>query len=143
MQVVFDTNVYVSALIGSHAPRQLMELWTTTRPFELVVSPALLIELRDVLHRTKFRRWFSGDDADILVDRLESEATSVKDETLDEQITVDPDDDYLIALGRAANADAIISGDRDLTDLSDPDPIVLAPTEFLNRLRSTGESPTR
>jgi len=67
----------------------------------------------------------------------------VKDDALDERISVDPDDDYLIAVGRAANAKAIVSDDSDLTDLAEPDPIVLAPTEFLNKIRSKGETPTR
>jgi predicted nucleic acid-binding protein len=51
-------------------------------------------------------------------------------------VTRDPNDDYLVALAVAAQADALISGDRDLTDLQTPVPI-LTPRMFLVRL---GES---
>jgi predicted nucleic acid-binding protein len=46
----------------------------------------------------------------------------------------DPDDDYLIALARAANADYLVSGDRHLLDLEAPDPPVLTPRQFLDLL---------
>ncbi len=45
-------------------------------------------------------------------------------------ITPDPDDDYLIALARATHADYLISGDRHLLGLTDPEPPVLAPRQF-------------
>lgn len=134
MRVVFDTNVFVSALIGGSAPRALLELWTRTRPFELVVSPNLLAELTDVLGRQKLRRWIRIEDANALVDRLQIEAIEVKDHYLAEPVSADPDDDYLIALARAANADCIVSGDADLTGLVDPEPAVLTPADFLATL---------
>jgi predicted nucleic acid-binding protein len=43
-------------------------------------------------------------------------------------------DDYLVALAVVAQADALISGDRDLTDLQDPPVPVLTPRTFLVRL---------
>ncbi len=46
-------------------------------------------------------------------------------------LTADPDDDYLVALARAAGADYLVSGDRHLLELTDPEPPVLTPREFL------------
>lgn len=46
----------------------------------------------------------------------------------------DPDDDYLIALARTARADALVSGDADLTDLDLTDLPVLTPRQFLEDL---------
>jgi len=48
--------------------------------------------------------------------------------------TPDPDDDYLVALAQAADADCIVSGDMHLTQLSDSRPTVLTPREFLRSL---------
>ncbi len=46
----------------------------------------------------------------------------------------DPDDDYLVALARAADVEALISGDADLTTLDLPDLDVLTPRALLDRL---------
>lgn len=51
-------------------------------------------------------------------------------------LSPDPDDDYLIALARVAGADYLVSGDRHLLDLADPDPPVLTPRQFLRLLGS-------
>lgn len=51
-------------------------------------------------------------------------------------LSPDPDDDYLVlvTLARASNADYLISGDRRLTSLADPNPPVLPPRQFVDRL---------
>jgi predicted nucleic acid-binding protein len=52
--------------------------------------------------------------------------------------SVDPDDDYLLALALASEADLIVSGDRDLLELEGQDladlPKVVRPAEFLSSL---------
>lgn len=40
------------------------------------------------------------------------------------------------SLARAANADYLVSGDRHLLDLTNPDPPVLTPRQFLDLLDS-------
>jgi len=57
VRAVLDPNVLVSALISpAGPPREIVGAWMQGR-FDLVASPALLGELRDVLERPKFRRW--------------------------------------------------------------------------------------
>ena len=48
-------------------------------------------------------------------------------------ISIDPDDEYLIDLARAAGVDAIVSGDTRLLDLRHLLPVV-TPAEFLATL---------
>jgi len=134
VKVVFDTNIFVSALVGGGPPRELLERWTHSDAFELIVSPILLDELSDVLSRDKFRRWFALDDAETLIARLRREATAVNDPEAAEPVTADPDDDYLIALATGAQADAIVSGDSDLTELAGAKPTIYTPTQFLAAL---------
>ncbi len=136
MRVVFDTNVFVSALVGGGPPWELLERWTRSDAFELIVSPMLLEELSDVLRRDKFRRWFTLEDAEILISRLRSEATEVKDPDTAEPVTADPDDDYLVALAIAAEADGIVSGDSDFTAMPNARPTVYTPTDFLGALKA-------
>jgi putative PIN family toxin of toxin-antitoxin system len=134
VRVVIDPNVLVSAAISSAGqPRAIVNAWTEER-FELLVSPAVIEELRDVLHRPRLRRWISLELADAFVDGLAQDATTIADPPALPGVSRDPDDDYLIALARATQADYLISGDRDLLDLQDPDPPVLSPRQFAELL---------
>ena len=50
------------------------------------------------------------------------------------RVTRDPGDDYLVALAVAAGADALVSGDRDLADLTDGGVTVLTPRALVELL---------
>jgi len=56
VRVVLDANVLVSAVIAQGVSAELLDRWLTDRPFEVVVCPILIAELREVLARPKFRR---------------------------------------------------------------------------------------
>ncbi|MGH2926622.1 MAG: putative toxin-antitoxin system toxin component, PIN family [Solirubrobacteraceae bacterium] len=123
----------VSAAISpAGPPRQIVTAWTNER-FELIVSPSVLDELADVLARPKFRRFITTAIAVAFIEGLAA-AVIVADPPDPPSISPDPDDDYLIALARAARADYLVSGDRHLLDLTDPDPPVLTPRQFLDQL---------
>lgn len=122
-----------AAISAAGPPRQILAAWVDGR-FELVISPALLDELRDVLDRPKFRRWISAAVALEFIDGLADDALVLGDPPALPGVSPDPDDDYLIALARAAGADYLVSGDGHLLQLADPDPPVLAPRQFLERL---------
>lgn len=132
MRVVFDTNVLFSAAFSpTGVPGQLVRLALTGR-FELVVSPNLLDELAEALARPKSRldtpaieRYLVQLRGQVLVQDPPSQANAW---------SRDPDDDYLLALALDARADAVVTGDRDLTDLADPPVPVLTPRAFLDRL---------
>ena len=49
----------------------------------------------------------------------------------------DRDDDYLIAVARAAQVDALVSGDDDLTSLELEDLVILTPRQVLDRIASS------
>lgn len=134
MRVVFDPNVLVSAAVASGVSAELLDRWLTDRPFELVVCPTLIAELRDVLERPKFRRWITAEGAANFVDRLGREAESWADPVDVPSATGDPKDDYLVALHRGCQADLMVSGDSDLLKLAATDVVVLRPGELLERL---------
>jgi predicted nucleic acid-binding protein len=50
------------------------------------------------------------------------------------QATRDPDDDFLVALARAAQADVLVSVDRDLLEAGLDDIVVVPPGELVSRL---------
>lgn len=134
MRALLDPNVLVSAAISpAGPPRQIVTAWVDGR-FELIASPALLDELRDVLARPRFRRWISAAVAAEFLDGLAQDAVIVDDPPAPPGVSPDPDDDYLIALARAARADCLVSGDAHLLDLDAIDPPVLTPRRFLDLL---------
>jgi putative PIN family toxin of toxin-antitoxin system len=133
-RAVLDTNVLVSALIspGGGSARLLLEL--RSGAFELISSPLLLAELREVLRRDKFRRYVSEAEADAYVELIRSEGVVRADPAPSlEPLSADSDDEYLIDLARDAGADALVAGDAHLLDLRAIIP-AMTPAEFLELL---------
>jgi uncharacterized protein len=134
VRVVLDPNVLVSAVISPLGPSaQIVSAWSEGR-FELILSATLLAELGEVLARPKFRRWISHDAADEFVRGIQESALTIDDPPAQSALSPDPDDDYLIALARFAEADYLVSGDGHLTGLAAAEPPVLTPRVFLEHL---------
>jgi putative PIN family toxin of toxin-antitoxin system len=133
-RIVVDPGVLISGLISRRAaPSRLLDLWAEGA-VQLVVSPKLLEELERVVMRRKFRRYFTEGEARIFIESVRTLALVGEDAEIEEALTPDPEDDYLVALAREADADCIVSGDKHLTGLRDPRPPVLTPRELLDRL---------
>jgi uncharacterized protein len=133
-RAVLDTNVLVSALISPSGPSAALLLELRAGAFELVVSPALLAELREVLARPKFQIYVTAAEVAGYVELIEHEATIHDDPPpAEEPLSADPDDEYLLDLARAASADVLVSGDAHLLILRDAVP-VMTPAEFLATL---------
>lgn len=132
MRVVCDANVLISALISSNGvPARIVEAWVSGA-FELVMCPKLLGELRDVFNRSKLREVVDPGAAAEYVGGLEEGALVLSDPKVERPVMPDPDDDYLVALAAAGDADCLVSGDRLLTDLADLRPLVLTLQQFVD-----------
>lgn len=136
IRAVVDPSVLVSAFIGDPdaGPSRLVEAWRDRR-FVLVVSPLLLAELGEVLSRSKFARW-AGDGrgaAYVAGFGARSEHRPDPDESPSSGVR-DPDDDYLVALMRATEADVLVSLDRDLLDAQLDGITVIDPAVFIGRV---------
>jgi putative PIN family toxin of toxin-antitoxin system len=133
-RAVLDPNVLVSALISPDGPSAGLLVEHRAGAFELVVSPRLLDELGDVLGREKFRRYVAATEVEEYLALLRREALLFEDpKPSGEALCDDPDDEYLIALARTAQVNALVSGDSHLLELVDLIP-VLTPREFLESL---------
>ncbi len=133
-RAVLDTNVLVSALITPQGASAQLLLELRDGAFELVVTPMLLAELDEVLHRPKFRRILSTPEIDGYVALIRHECIVMEDPApSSDPLAADPDDEYLIDLARAARVDALVSGDTHLLALRGRVP-VMNPREFLDSL---------
>jgi putative PIN family toxin of toxin-antitoxin system len=130
-RAVLDPNVLVSAFVSQRggAPDRIVRAWREGA-FELVVSPQLIAELTDVLGRSKFALQSAEGRAEAYIAALTGDAVQIDDPPDPPRLSPDSSDDYLIALARAAHADAIVSGDSHLTQLADATPPVLTPRQF-------------
>jgi putative PIN family toxin of toxin-antitoxin system len=111
-RLVLDPGVLVSALITPSGPPAA--LWRAARAgrIVLIVSPALLAELAEVLRRDKFRRYTSTEEADKFFMQVARRGVPFLDPPAVPGVTPDPKDDYLVALAQVGQADALVSGDR-------------------------------
>ena len=112
MRVVIDTNVVVSAAFKNKGPEEVLQFIVSRHDFEWVVSPAILAEYKEVLAREKFglsielrRKW----------EHLLDSATTLIDVPAAIEFSRDPTDAKFLACAVTANAEWLVTGDRDFT----------------------------
>lgn len=134
MRAVLDPNVIIAGLLSpGGAPAAILAAWRDGA-FELVVSPALLDELRRALAYPKLRRRLQEADTERVIEWLQASALIIED-PVDYPLAArsrDAGDDYLLALAATARS-ALVSGDADLLELGEELPI-LAPAAYLAQL---------
>ena len=139
LKVVLDTNVFVSSLlVGSGPPAQVLDAWRE-RQYLLVISPAIVAEIRTTLNYPRIRRKYAVTDEDVeqLIALLEQDALLVPgDASVAGSIPQDPVDEMVLACALDAQADLIVSGDHHLLDLGAYESIpILTVRQFLERLQ--------
>jgi uncharacterized protein len=114
IRVVFDTNIYISAIIFGGNPRQSLEL-ARNREIELITSKAILLELAEKL-RDKFK-WPEEDITEVIYG-ISIFAQIVNPKNRLKTIKSDPDDNKILEAALEGKVNYIVSGDkRDLISL--------------------------
>ncbi len=118
VRAVIDTNVLLSGLLWRGTPHRLIEE-VRAGVLTLIASPALLAELGEVIRRPKFQEILarSRTDPEQILSELRRLAEVVDPPPLAAPVSRDRDDDAVLALAAASQADLIISGDADLLTL--------------------------
>ena len=111
MRIVLDTNIIVSALI---APRSLLgsvlRHWQEGR-FDLISCEEQISELRRVTRYSKIRLLVPAHVAGRAVNDLKESATWLRQLPAVE-LCRDPNDNYLLSMAQASNADFLVTGDK-------------------------------
>jgi putative PIN family toxin of toxin-antitoxin system len=135
IRAVFDTNVFLRALINpySRCGRLLDEF---VDDYELVLSPAIIREVLEVLHRPRLRAKFPSitqlDVARII--SLCEQARVVEPPSVP-PVARDPADDKFLACARSAGADFLVTEDKDLLILeAHAGTRICQPAEFMELL---------
>lgn len=115
LQIVLDTNVYISAFTNSQGVPFRVWRQAICRSYKLLVSPPIVAELAGVL-----RRRFDWDDARVI--RRIKLLTAVAEIVTPAVVLtvfkgVQEADNRILECAIAGHADLIVSGDRDLLRL--------------------------
>ena len=142
MRAVIDTNVLLSGLLWRGPPNGLLQ-HVRVGTVLLVSSPTLLAELANVIKRAKFDAILerTGTSRERLLAEVRRLAEVIEPPPLSQPVCRDPDDDHVLALALAANADVIVSGDNDLLSLGNFEGIpIIGPAEAVVLIEAKGET---
>lgn len=132
VKVIFDTNVWISFLIGkrlSKIKRHISEGHIT-----IITTEQLLTEIKIVTSREKLKKYFPKENVKELIELLETIAEKVEIEPT-HFINRDPKDNFLLDLIDFSKADFLITGDKDLLEHNPfKKAQILTPSEFENQL---------
>jgi putative PIN family toxin of toxin-antitoxin system len=107
--VVLDSNVLISALISTGSPPdRIYRAWREKR-FTLVTSKHQLAESQRASRYPKLRRLVPPREFGALIHRLHGALVVSKLPRV--KASRDADDDYLLAMAQATDADFIVTGD--------------------------------
>lgn len=117
-RLVIDANVLASGGVDpqGESPPSLLYRGLGGNRFEAIVCPELLAEVDETLRKPYFFSRLGHAIVSDLVTGIAEASTVLADPTDALALIRDPDDDYLVALARGADAEAIVSGDKDLLD---------------------------
>lgn len=134
MKIVLDTNVFVSGVFFGGPPGQILEAWRDGE-VDVVLSQEIIEEYVRVGEELSAR--FPGVDLGPALDLVAASAILVVSRPLPEPVSQDPDDDKFLACAAAAAVEYVVSGDRDLLDVSPYEGVtVLRPRHFIDDVLS-------
>lgn len=111
MRVILDTNILIGALITTGTPpERLYSDWRQGR-FTLLSCERQIEEIRDVTRRAGVALRIRATDAGQMVNAIRGLAMLI-DQLPRVDVAPDPNDDFLLALAQAGDADYLVTGDR-------------------------------
>ncbi len=132
---LIDASVLLSAAVARPGtPISLLMDAVEDGKVEMVACERLIREVRRGLVSQYFRERVTAQDRKAVLAGLDRIAIMHPDPESPPAMLRNPEDDYLPALAIDANADAIVTGDRDLLDHAGLEPKAITPREACRRL---------
>lgn len=133
LKVIFDTNVWISFLIGKRLSKIKKHL--IDGQITIVTTDQLILEIRLVTAREKLKKYFPKESVEELIELLETIALKIPIQPI-HFLSRDPKDNFLLDLIDFSNADFLVTGDKDLLDFNPfKSAKIITPTEFEYLLR--------
>ena len=134
MKVLFDTNLWISFMIG----KRLLSLAEVLnrQDVEVYVSEQLLEEIRTVIARPKFDNLISEETRFYFFEMVYDVCRFTDIIVQSKSPIRDINDLYLLSMAESVPVDFIVSGDKDLTDLGEHEGIpILKFSDFLDYIK--------
>jgi putative PIN family toxin of toxin-antitoxin system len=114
-RVVIDTNIWISYLVGQTLSGLTDQI--LNERIIILYSEELLAELVEVLHRQKFKKYFTSENIQELISLIDAKFEHVE-VTKHIKACRDEKDNFLLDLCISGNADYLVTGDADLLVLN-------------------------
>jgi uncharacterized protein len=134
MRVAVDTNVFISTIIKPENRVGMIIVRMRNGEYTLLYSEEMLEEVLEVVTRDKIwkRYQLTEETLNAFINSVVTYGERVQVLTV-LNICRDPDDNIMLSLALDGKADYIVSGDKDLLDLSPFQDIpIITPAEFLS-----------
>jgi putative PIN family toxin of toxin-antitoxin system len=130
MKVVVDANVFISSFYWKGKPRKIIERVTDGHD-EAFITADILEEIQDVMSRPKFKT--DSKAIQEYIRTIKNAATIIDNSASIDIVSRDKDDDKILDCAKLAQADFIISGDKDLLVLNEYAGIfIVTPSYYLD-----------
>jgi uncharacterized protein len=131
VKVIFDTNVWISFLIGKRLSKIKQRI--SSGGIIIVTTEQLLTEIKIVTSREKLKKYFPKESVTELIELMETIAEKVEIKPT-HTISRDPKDNFLLDLIDFSKADYLVTGDKDLLEHNPfKTAQIITPTEFVNQ----------
>ena len=111
IKVIFDTNVWVSFLIGKRLG--IIREYISNEYIKIITTTQLIREIKIVTTRPKLKKYFPSESVNELIELLETISDKIEISPKN-FINRDPKDNFLLDLIEFSKADYLVTGDKDL-----------------------------
>ncbi len=110
-RITIDTNLWISFLITKDYSK--LDKILFERKVTLLYSQDLIDEFIEVAQRPKFKKYFTTEDLQALLLSMSSRATFIDVVSIID-VSIDPMDNFLLALAKDGKASHLLTGDKNL-----------------------------
>lgn len=128
IKVIFDTNIWISFLIGKRLTS--IKEFISNGKIQIILTEQLITEIELVTQRPKLQRYFNQESVKELLLLIETigKVYQIKPK---HHLSRDTKDNFLLDLIDKSKADYLVTGDNDLLELSKfQTASILTPKEF-------------
>ena len=131
MNIILDTNVFISGIFFSGPPSQILQAWQN-ESFQIVLSEQILSEYQRVADELSYK--YAQVDIAPIIELVTIHWKLIDTKGIEISICEDPDDDKFVECAIAGKCDIIVSGDKHLLKLAGYKSIkILRPREFVEQ----------
>lgn len=132
-QIVIDTNVFISAALSPKG-KAYQAIAKAIDSYVIVQSQETYQEITERIYKSKFDKYISNEDREEFLNVIKHNSQFIE---VTSQVTIcrDPDDNKFLELALDANAEFLLTGDKDLLtlkSLADYQELIVSPSQFLD-----------